>query len=56
MIGPRNSVIAALQGAVYDWVMDSSPWINSDWMMWLELHELWVDRIHDYVYEGEDED
>lgn len=51
MIGPRNSVIAALQGLPYDWLRDTSPFINTRWMRWEELPELWVDKIHDHVGE-----
>lgn len=55
MIGPRNSVIAHLQGLTYDLLRDTSPFICSDWMYWQELHELWVDKIHDHVGQESDD-
>lgn len=50
--GPRNSIVAQLQGAVYDWLLDASPWIVAT-SIWPELHEIWIDKIHDYVHEGD---
>ena len=50
--GPRNSVIAGLRGTLTEdqWLADTSEWIVfGPWTPWRDLHELWVDKIHDYV-------
>lgn len=52
MIGPRNSVIAILQGrqvTPQEFVADKSEFINTDFMTNDDFPELWVDHIHDYV-------
>jgi len=54
-IGPRNSVVAAIQGRTYDALRDTSEWINANWMGWRDLPEMWVDRIHDFVGEEADD-
>lgn len=54
VIGPRNSVVAHLQGLAYDLLRDTSPFITTGWMEWRDLPELWIDRIHDYVAEDDE--
>lgn len=56
MLGPRNSVVRLLRGEEVtseDWVTDQSEFIDSRWLYFNELPELWIDKIHDYVHEGD---
>lgn len=54
MIGPRNSIVRTLMGEevpLEEWITDQSPFVNSDWLYWHEMPEVWIDQVHDYVAE-----
>lgn len=53
MIGPRDSVVRMLRGedvSLDEILTDRSEFIDSDTIPFLELGELWIDQIHDYVH------
>jgi hypothetical protein len=55
MIGPRNSVIAILQGKQVTpeaYLNDKSEFIDTRYMSNDDFPELWVDQVHDYVGES----
>lgn len=57
MVGPRNSIVARIQGKPFDWTTDTSPWSvfsGRRWQILEEYPELWVDKIHDYVADDDD--
>jgi hypothetical protein len=59
MIGPRNSVVATLLGNPPHpdhWVKDGSEWVVWDprTAHWHDWPELWVDKLHDFVWEDLD--
>lgn len=56
MIGPRNSIVRTLMGeevTTEEWVADQSEFVDSRSVYFDELPELWVDKVHDYVDEGD---
>jgi hypothetical protein len=53
MIGPRNSVVRALMGEmvpVDEILCDMSSFVNSAWLTFQDLPELWVDKLYEGHY------
>ena len=56
MIGPRNVVVREMLGEhvpLSEWLMDQSPFIDSDSLTRRDVlesyPEFWADQVHDYI-------
>ncbi|WPH57832.1 hypothetical protein [Mycobacterium phage WXIN] len=50
MVGPRNSVVRTLMGEevpLEEWVTDQSDFVDSRYLTWEDVPEMWIDQVRD---------